>query len=337
MADLSTIYPQMAQAEGPQAGLWQAQQAWDAQQNNQINQASNLQQLYENQQMLPLKMGEKQSTIGLNNANAAHANALASNSFYDLDAKERLKEPTYQAALSGLAAQTTENEVKQAHSQIEKDLMSPDPATREQAQQRYKVTGDMLKMYEANRIKSEAEQKVANIHAGATLGAARIAADASTANTKADIKAGKFANHSPWYMEAQLMKTPQGAISVWEQRKNEAADRFAKATTPEERQDAQAAYQLAAASEATARQQAAIAATAAAGVNAGKSPSLDALGAGKGIQAVPAPQAPTPVPRGVGNAPQGQHTLQQLQAMYPGKSPEELKQAYKAKFGVDPQ
>lgn len=193
MADLSTMYPQMAQAEGFDAGQWQGQQAYDAQQNNAINQQNSLQELYKNQQMLPLDMANKVSTTELNNANAGHARALTANSIFDLDVKQRLKEPTYLKALSDLSSSTTENEVKQAHAQLEKDLISPDTRVREQAKQRYMLTGDMLKMYEHLRIQGDTARDVARIS-----GQSRV--DAVTARGSG----GSGAPKSPTSLESQL-------------------------------------------------------------------------------------------------------------------------------------
>ncbi len=165
MADLSTVFPQMAQSEGFQSGLWQADQNAIAQQNARLNQRGALQQMFRDQQMLPLDMANKQATTDQANANAYHQRGLGANSFYDLDVKERLKEPTYLKALSTMAADTSENEVKQMHASLEKDMLSPNPAVRDAAQKRYKVSGDMLKMYEDLRVKGENSARVATIGA----------------------------------------------------------------------------------------------------------------------------------------------------------------------------
>jgi hypothetical protein len=187
------MYPSMAQAEGFDAGRWQGQQAYDAQRNNVINQQNSLQELYKNQQMLPLDMANKVSTTELNNANAGHARALTANSIFDLDVKQRLKEPTYLKALSDLSSSTTENEVKQAHAQLEKDMLSPDPQVSKLAQQRYKMTGDMLKMYEHLRIQGENSKDVARSGAQSRVDAV-VARGAG----------GSGAPRSPTSLESQL-------------------------------------------------------------------------------------------------------------------------------------
>lgn len=291
MAELSTIYPNIAQAEGPQAGLWQAQQAFDAKQNNKINQAQGLQSIYRESQMLPLDIQRTEASTKL-------TNAQADTSIFDLDQKKRLAEPTYQTALAKLSVETSEAEVKTAHAQLEKDMLSPDPKISGPAAQKYKMTGDMLKMYETARLEREKSDSNARIHAGATLGAASIAASASKYNTDESIKAGKYANHAPWFMEQKLMGTPQGAISVWEGRKNDAYQQMQNPNiSPSERKMAEEAYNLALQSENTARQQAGLAATAAAGVNAAKSPNITAIGSGEGLKSVPAPTVPGAVDR----------------------------------------
>jgi len=291
VAELSTIYPNMAPMEGFDAGLAQSQQVYNANQNNKINQAQGLQSIYRENQMLPLDMQKAAASTRL-------TNTQADTGIFDLDQKKRLAEPTYQTALAKLSAETSEAEVKTAHAQLEKDMLSPNPNISGPAVQKYKMTGDMLKMYETARLEKDKSDSNARIHAGATVAAANISASASKYSTDESIKAGKYANHAPWFMEQKLMGTPQGAISVWEGRKNEAYQQMQNPnTSPDERKMAEEAYNLALQSENTARQQAGLAATAGASVNAAKSPNITAIGSGQGLQSVPAPTVPGAVDR----------------------------------------
>jgi hypothetical protein len=289
------MYPQMAQAEGFDAGQWQGQQAYDAQQNNAINQRTTLQELYKNQQMLPLEMANKQSSTDLNTANAYHANALGRNSFYDLDAKERLKDPTYQKALSDLATQTSENEVKQAHATLEKDLMSPDPKAQAQAKQRYMLTGDMLKMYEHLRIQGDNAERVARIGAQSRVEAAGMRGS------------GSGSVKPPATMEAQYN------------------DYFRKSQDPD----------ISDAERATNAQLADTVMKNIIAKGNAKAPAMVIGPNGSVIPnptTTPGTIVPTPVP---GAQPKPQHNMSQLRSMYPGVPDDKLKAAYKAKFGVD--
>lgn len=166
MADLSTMFPQIdLNQTGPVGGMMMGDMFNIAKQNAGINQQGAMANQQREAEMHPLDMMFKQAQTGYQNALSKNTNAQADKSIYDLDQTKRLEEPTYKANLSKLLASSSEDEVKQAHAELEKRLMSTDPKVRGEAQTMYKTTGDMLKMYEQLRVQGETSRDVARINA----------------------------------------------------------------------------------------------------------------------------------------------------------------------------
>jgi len=166
MADLQTLFPQVnIDQMGYLGGMMQGDMFNIAKQNNQINQQGNQAEQQRLAEMHPLDMAYKQAQIGYQTALGRQANASANKSIWELEQNQRLQEPAYKAALAKFLQDTNESEVKQAHAELEKQLMSPDPQVRAKAQQLYKGTGDMLKMYEQQAEQRKTQFGVASITA----------------------------------------------------------------------------------------------------------------------------------------------------------------------------
>ena len=331
MPDLSTMYPAQGPVDMPGLnGIMAGQQFLDAQQNNAMNQMGKLQELYQKQQTLPADIQQPYANLANTQAITRGNNATAAGQEYDLQEKQFLQDPRRQAAIADYAAKMSTSEIQKKHNELEGQLMSDDPAVRQQAQRMYWMTGAML----AKRAELDNALNVAQTHANATLGAAGIGANATLKSMQMQIDAGRFNKEQPWYLEMKQMQTLPGQIAIWNQRKQTAAQQLQQLQqgTPEYAA-AQEAYNYAAQEEQTARNQAGLAATASAGVAAQKSPNITAMGQGGGLVGITPPEAPKVVSPQGGSAPK--QTLADVQAMYPGVPADKLKQAYKAKFGVD--
>lgn len=164
MADLQTIFPN-TDGLGYLSGMMKGDMFNIAKQNNQINQQGNQAEQQRLAEMHPLDMAYKQAQTGYQTALGSQANASADKSIWELEQNQRLQEPAYKAALAKFLQDTNESEVKQAHAELEKQLMSPDPQVRAKAQQLYKGTGDMLKMYEQQAEQRKTQYGVASINA----------------------------------------------------------------------------------------------------------------------------------------------------------------------------
>lgn len=334
MPDLSTMYPTIPQPQvaGGIDGVMAGMQFNDAQRNNVINQVQALQNMYKQQQTMPADIQQAYSNVGLTNAQTRGQNANAAGQEYDLQEKQFLQDPRRQAMISDFATKMSTNDIQKKHNELEAQLMDPDPAVREQAQRMYWMTGAMLQ----KKAELDTELQKAQTSANATLGAAGIGANAALKSMQMQIDAGRFAQNQPWYLEMKQMQTLPGQIALWNTRKQQAAQQLQQYQqgTPEYAQ-AQEAYNYAAKEEQTARNQAGLAATASAGVAAQKSPNISALGQNGVLQGITPPQAPTVVTPGAQPQQVPKQTLSDVQRMYPGVPADKLKQAYKAKFGVD--
>lgn len=162
MADLATMFPQMDINQlGPVAGMALGDMFNIAKQNALMNQRNSQQDFSLAEQLNPLKVRQAQVNLESTGAITEHQKALTNRSVWDLDQDKRLAEPKYQSELAKLLATTSENEVKQAHADLEKRLMRGDLGAKDM----FKATGDMLKMYEKARLEKEQSESVARIGA----------------------------------------------------------------------------------------------------------------------------------------------------------------------------
>jgi len=173
---------------------------------------------------------------------------------------------------------------QQEHPDLVKYLTNPQGLTN---------LGQMVNAYNATNPDRQKSDSGHRISAGATIEAARINKSAALESMDKQINAGRFANHSISAMELASMKTLPGQIAVYEGKKN-AAIQVMQQSQPgsTEYVQAQQAAQQFAEAEQNARDQHALAATAAAGVNAGKSTDISELGKTGKLTSVAAPQAP---------------------------------------------
>lgn len=82
---------------------------------------------------------------------------------FDLEQAERLKEPSYNKKLQELLAGAKEHELKQAVGQLEMDMLSPDKKVADNARRLYMMTSDMVKLQEAERLKTAGQMQVEGV------------------------------------------------------------------------------------------------------------------------------------------------------------------------------
>lgn len=273
------------------------------------------------EQANPLRINQ----LGLQNEGMGYENTTKR---VQAETDDALKEENIMAKRQKMLADLDENKLKQFMSRAEMEMMSDDPRLQQSGQKKIMMSKAELE----RRLKQQDElakiaaqgqnsKDVANIQAGATLGAARIGADsrASIAAAKAKIDPS-----SEQAIEAALNKIPTAkgkhAALV------DAATRFGL-TDPDK-----AAYFMSRA--------AALRPQAEAEIASGRPPGIDVPQVA-GLPAAPGPNiAPS---RAVGGA-VGQpaqpvakppSTLADVSKMYPGVPPEKLRDAYKKKFGVE--
>lgn len=165
MANLSELFPQVPQLTGWGAGMVSADQHKNALMNADLNRLSWAQDYGHNQQINPLKVKNEQEL--LTSRQQANKKGLMEMNDY-----ERLREPTYKSKLEELSANSDEATLKKTMVGIQRNLMSPDPATREQAQKMFMLTGDMLKLKEQYRLAGNNQMQVAGIRAAKQGGGA---------------------------------------------------------------------------------------------------------------------------------------------------------------------
>jgi len=172
---LSTLFPQIDTNNAPLGyvgGAMLGDMFNMAQANNKQNLMDAQQAYNQNEVMNPLNAQFKQAETGYQSALARNTNAQADKYIFDLEQAQRLKEPSYQAALAKLKEGVSESELKDTHNKLESQLMSENPAVRAHAQMLYKVTGDLLKQSEMLRLQGENSARVASIQADAKKAAA---------------------------------------------------------------------------------------------------------------------------------------------------------------------
>lgn len=181
MPDLSTLYPQTPTLEGWSAGQVQGQQYLDAQQNQRINQAGALQDLWKKQQMTPLEIEKTRlGNEGLVQDNR-HKTTTADKAQYDFDWQKRFENEEYTKKMNEYARLVDADKIAAAKQRISLGLMTAKtPQEQRQYQQALEMTDDIQK--ELMKIKAQGDQHVraAEVSAAAT----RYAADKSAATKK---------------------------------------------------------------------------------------------------------------------------------------------------------
>lgn len=164
MDQLAQMFPQMDPSSmGAAAGFNMADQQIIARQNAGLNQQMALQDIFQQEQMNPLKVKNQQLTNEGLVASNKESDMRTRKGLFELDEAERLKEPKYQSMLAKLRGETSEAELKQTHARIEQEMLSPDPKVRNRALGMYKMTGDMIKMYEQEKERRTTSYGVASI------------------------------------------------------------------------------------------------------------------------------------------------------------------------------
>lgn len=158
MTNLSELFPQVPQLSGWGAGVVSADQHKNALMNADLNRLSWQQDYNQNQQLNPIKLQSEQELL-------KQRQNTNKKSMYEMEDYERLREPTYKSKLAELSASVDENELKRTMTRIQRDLMSPDKATQEQAQKMYMLTGDMLKLKEQYRLAGANQVNAAQVRA----------------------------------------------------------------------------------------------------------------------------------------------------------------------------
>lgn len=190
MPDLSTLYPQTPALEGWSAGQVQGQQYLDAQQNQQINQAGALQDLWKKQQMAPLDIENKRlSNKGLVQDNR-HKTTTADKAKYDFDWQKRFENEEYTKKMNEYARLVDADKIAAAKQRISLGLMTAKtPQEQRQYQQALEMTDDIQK--ELMKIKAHGDQqvRVANVQQAGMNAREDKKAAAKAANLKVGFEA----------------------------------------------------------------------------------------------------------------------------------------------------
>jgi hypothetical protein len=285
--------------------------------NDRTANQKSLQDMMFAQQEQPLKLEGLRSTN--RNTNATADKTELGNQF-----TRDTWDPRVKAEVAKFAAEVDDAQLKQINSKLERDMMSPDPQVRAQAQKTYQFTKEMTKFKEEESLKHK--NKLSEI--GAT------GAEARKTQQQA-IDAGKWAP-----------KTGSGAGSIQDIIAKQGFEKSAvtfhfmsqEALRAGKIEEAEYYGKLAnQMKESFERGK----------ILAGQQNQAGKIATGEVAQM---PTHPSPQPQGFGSPQQAQgqvgpptknpnaapvSSLQQLQQMYPGVPPERLKQAYKKKFGVD--
>lgn len=166
-----------------------------------------------------------------------------------------------------------------------------------------KLVSNMVTAFNALDAERQKSDSAHRISAGATIQAAQLQKEAHLQGIDKEITAGKYDRYRKDYMMLQLLQ--RNPAEYYAQQRQMIAQEL-PGLDPEEAKAAKAMYDQYTQMETVARQQAAIAATAGANVRAGGTVSIDAIGSGQGLQAVPGVNAPQPVPMMPSNAPMPQ-------------------------------
>jgi hypothetical protein len=265
------------------------------------------------EQANPLKV----QGLGLANEQTGYENTLKK---VESETKAALKDDDIASKRAKMLADMDDNKLRQLQTRAEWEMMQDDPKLRDSGMR--KLMASKAEWDRRNKQKDELEKiaaqgqnskDVANIHAGATLGAARIGADSRQAVAKAKSGAGSDIDA---LLNTGKVPPDKAAIAYY--------NRAMSAESEEERQallgKAQVAERLAMNLRAATNQNK-IDPGAATGLPTIQVPSAIPQGA-----APAAPQAQTPKPP----------SFSEVQKMYPGRSEAQLREAYKKKYGVNP-
>jgi hypothetical protein len=312
--NLSEMFPQMDLPVGPLAGYTQGIQFNNARQNQMLNQAGALQDLWKNDQMYPLDIQGKQLSNqgqGLINTGQDIANQDKQMS---LEMRKKAAPEEYKALVTKFATEIDDNEMKQYNNHIQRLAYSQNPQERAMGQELMNMSKDIWTEKEKLRIQGENTLANTKEHNKGILAVAQEA----TARKAAGGGGGK------------------GEASVIAKMGYEKAAVYYdfKAQEAEAEGDTEAAARYAAQANKMKIARETEKAIAAQATQAGK---IDP-GAVTGMPTNPAfvpqgftsPPAPAPAPQ----APVIK-SLADLQKMYPLRSAEKLKEAYKKKTGID--
>jgi hypothetical protein len=280
-----------------------------------------LQDLMFNEQEQPLKLDQMRA--GTRNTNATADQTELGNKF-----TRETWDPKVKAELSKYALQMDEDKLKTITTQLERDMMSPDPQVRAQATKMYQFTKEMTKfrteqgIQHGNKMSEIGETgRQQRLTQAEAIKAGKFAPKGGAGSASEAAMVGKmtFDKQAGFYRararEEQLKGTEEGQANYlyYLNEANIAVEKFERAKL-----------------------------LASQGNKAGN-PDIEGF---TDIPVMPTPQPqpfpgaqPAP-PQPGASAPQAvkkaEHTLAQLQQMYPTVQVEQLKANYRKKFGVDP-
>jgi hypothetical protein len=288
--------------------------------NDRTANQKSLQDMMFAQQEQPLKLEGLRSTN--RNTNATADKTELGNQF-----TRDTWDPRVKAEVAKFAAEVDDAQLKQINSKLERDMMSPDPQVRAQAQKTYQFTKEMTKFKEEESLKHKNK-----------LGETGETGRQQRLTQQQAIDAGKWAPKSGAGSASEAAMV--GKMTFDKQAgfyRARAREELAKGTP--ESQEAALKY--------FAEADLALEKFERAKILAGQQNQAGKIATGEVAQM---PTHPAPQPQGFGTPQQAQgqvgpptknpnaapvSNLQQLQQMYPGVPVDKLKQAYKKKFGVD--
>lgn len=218
-------------------------------------------------------------------------------SIYEMEDYLRLRVPTYVAKLAELSNSVDASELKQTMTRIQRNLMSPDKAVQEEARKMYMMTGDILKLKEQYRLAGENQTNVANIRASHSGGSGGAVRD----------RWQEAYNKAPTVNKLAMLRDRLATINPSDPAYAGYANRYNElAKLANEAKPGKPSPVIGPDGKIT-------------------------LQAPTGIIPV---QPGITIPRAIPERKQ-EHSLADVQKMYPGVPLEQLKAAYKSKYGVD--
>jgi hypothetical protein len=284
--------------------------------NDRTANQKSLQDMMFAQQEQPLKLEGLRSTN--RNTNATADKTELGNQF-----TRDTWDPRVKAEVAKFASEVDDAQLKQINSRLERDMMSPDPQVRAQAQKTYQFTKEMTKFKEEEKMKHG--NKMSEI--GETGRQQRLTQQQA-------IDAGKWAPKGGGAGGIQDIIAKQGFEKAAVTFHFMSQESLRKGDLEEAKYYGDLANQM---KESFERGK----------ILAGQQNQAGKIATGEVAQM---PTHPAPQPQGFGTPQQAQgqvgpptknpnaapvSNLQQLQQMYPGVPVDKLKQAYKKKFGVD--
>lgn len=164
MADLATLYPQTAPLQGWAAGIQQAQQFMDAQRNNQLNQQRALQDMWKNEQQMPLDLEEKRLINEGKRSTNKKESVAAQKAQYDFDWEKRFENERYKQTIQDYANKHSAGELQAAATRAKQLMLSQNPQEREQGSRIFNMTEDIQKILIEAKARGDQQARVANIH-----------------------------------------------------------------------------------------------------------------------------------------------------------------------------